>query len=76
MLLLANVLLVMVIVNASDAFDAMDRVGEAAESLETAADTIDVLAAELGEDAERVTGRIESAGDDVRRAREALERGG
>ena len=35
MLLLANVLLVMVIVNASDAFDAMDRVGEAAESLET-----------------------------------------
>ena len=65
MLLLANVLLVMVIVNASDAFDAMDRVGEAAESLETAADTIDVLAAELGGDAERVTGTIESAGDDV-----------
>ena len=76
LLLLANALLALVIVNASDAFDAMDRVGGAAESLETAADTIDVLAAELGEDAERVTGAIESAGDDMARSREALERAG
>lgn len=76
LLLLANALLALAIVNASDAFDSLDRVGEAAMSLKRAAESIDLLAMELGEDAERVTSAVEQAGGDVARARETLEGAG
>ena len=69
LLLLANVLLVLVIVNVSDAFDALDRVGEAADTLERTAGSVDALAAELKEDAERVTNTLEQAGEDASEAR-------
>ena len=61
LLLLANVLVVVLIFNASDAFDALDRVGEAADALEATAGTMDVLATELVDDAERVTSTLEQA---------------
>lgn len=76
MLLLANVLLAMVIANASDAFDAMDKVGESAAALKRTAESMDALAADIGEDADRLTSAVERAGDDVAHAREALEQAG
>ena len=76
LLLLANVLLAALILNASDAFDSLDRVGGAADALEETAKKLDVLATELVDDAERVTSTLEQAGDDVGRAREVLERAG
>ena len=76
LLLLANLLLAVLVFNASDAFDAMDRVGEAADTLEKTAETLDVLALELEEDAGRVTNTLEQAGMDVTRAREVFEQAG
>lgn len=76
LLLLANALLVTLIVNVSGAFDAMDRVGETAESLRQTSDAIDVLAAELEADVERITDTLEQAGQDATRARAVLERAG
>lgn len=76
LLLLANALLVMVIVNASDFFDAMERVGESAESLKQTSNTLNALAAELGKDAERITSTLEQAGYDVADMRGVLERAG
>ncbi len=76
LLLLANVLLALVIINVSDAFETIDRIGETAESLEIVADTIDALAVQLGENAERVVSTVESAGEDAARARDVLEKAG
>lgn len=76
LLLLANALLVMSIVNASGFFDTMDRVGELAESLKQTSDTLDALAADIGDDADRITSAIERAGDDAERARQVLEHAG
>lgn len=74
--LLVNVLLLMVIANASDAFGAMDRLGEAAESLKQTSEAIDVLVADLGEDAERITSTLERVGGDVANVRVVLEQAG
>ena len=76
LLLLANVLLAMLIVNASDAFASMDRVGEASKSLKRSAESLDLLALELVDDFERVASTVERAGEDAKRARETLERAG
>ena len=76
LLLLANALLVILVVNASDAFTSLDRVGEASKSLKRTAESLDLLALELGEDFERVTSTVERAGEDAKRARETLERAG
>ena len=76
LLLLANTLLVILVVNASDAFASLDRVGEASKSLKRTAESLDLLALELGEDFERVTSTVERAGEDAKRARETLERAG
>ena len=76
LLLLANTLLVVVILNASDAFDAIDRVGGASKALEVTAVKLDALTTKLVDDAERVTSTMEQAGDDVERAREVLQQAG
>ena len=76
LLLLANVLLVILVVNASDAFASLDRVGEASKSLKRTAESVDLLALELSEDFERVTSTVERAGEDVTRAANTLERAG
>ena len=76
LLLMANALLLMVVVNAAEMFDTVDRIGEASKSLKRTSESLDMLALELGEDFERVASTVERAGDDANRARETLERAG
>ena len=76
LLLLANVLLVILVVNASDTFASLDRVGETSKSIKRTAETLDMLALELVGDFVRVANTVERAGEDADRARKTLERAG
>lgn len=74
LLILANALLVIMIVNSANVFDSVDDLGGAAQSLRHNAGVIGAAAENIGKEVGSAADTLERAGDDVNLAADAISR--
>lgn len=74
LLMLANALLAIMIVNSAKVFDSVDELGGAAQSIRHNAGVIGIAAENIGVEVGSAADTLELAGEDVNRAADAISR--